>query len=196
MLMFHGVVADLYQNIKDYCLVDVTYEATELGIVRNGALQYCTNTAIGLNTLVRGLAKKLDIPHEEAHSFLREPYYSTGRAALSETKLEAMDSLLAEYLVALTSLFNETADTLSIPRVVFLHGNTFANAIVRPQVTTAAKMSAGSSPTVYDISDAILTTLYDTADRKALELVTSQPSMLLAAQFFHKPQPWHSIVDD
>ena len=194
--MFQGVIKDLYPTMSDCCLVDVTYEATELAVIRHGALQYTTQTSIGLNTLVRNFANVLNIPHEEAYSLLHEPSYTNARERLSKSKLEAMDAILADYHAALTDLLKEAGDTLSIPHTIFVHGTTLGDAIIKPCVTAAGRASAGATPVVYEITAELLTNTYTPEEKTALQKVAPYPSMLLEARFFHKPQPWSSALEE
>jgi len=185
MMMFQTLVRKLYPQTNDFCLIDVTYEATEIAIIRNDTLKYCTQTAIGVNTLARGLAKVLSIPHEEALAFMREPYYSTALKSLPDSKIMAMKEVLKNYQVQLVKLFKETGDNLSIPRTMFLHGSAGADGILQTQMMDAAKIATSSSYDIFEISSEILTKSYTAKQKKTLFSVTSDTSVLLAAQFFH-----------
>ena len=195
-MIFHAMIYDLYPQTTDYCLVDVTYEATEIAIIRNGRLLYSTNAAIGINTLARNFAKVLNIPHEEAYAFMREPYYSTARGALHAVKLAAAESVLADYHTQLVSLLKETGDILSIPRVIFLHGSSLADAIIKDQLTSAAKICTKSSHSIYEITAEILTKEYNAEEKSLFLRGLPDTGVVLAAQFFHKQQHRGTIIHE
>lgn len=194
MLMFHCIIRDLYYQMTEYCLVDITYEATEIGIVRDGILRYCTHTAIGISTIAREVAVTLNIPIEEAHAFLKEPYHTHARAALSAANQAALAVILTEYQDNVTALFHETGDTLSIPKVLFLHGGHQVEDFFSTQISAAAKAATNSSHTVHTVSTDLLTQNFSPEQKAALLLQTPDTGMLVAAQFFHKQHHCNDFI--
>src|SRR3990167_6612835 len=67
MLPYFFVIQDIVPPGTDYCLVDLTYEATEIGIVREGVLTYCTHTPYGAFTLAREISEALGYRNHSAH---------------------------------------------------------------------------------------------------------------------------------
>jgi cell division ATPase FtsA len=53
MLAMYSVAEESFDDSGDFCLVDVTYEATEIGVVRDGVLTYSTHTPYGSFSLAR-----------------------------------------------------------------------------------------------------------------------------------------------
>ena len=196
MMLFQTLTQKLYPKINDFCLIDVTYEATEIAVVKNSTLQYCTQTIIGINTLARGLAEVLKIPHEEALVFIREPYYSTALKTLSDSKTKAVQEVLQNYREQLVKLFKETGDNLSIPRIIFLHGTAVADAVLQTEVMAAAHIATSSTHAVLEISSEILTKSYTAEQKKKLFSVTSDTSVLLAAQFFHTKEKMGNFIHE
>jgi len=96
-----------------------------------------------------------------------------------------MKEVLKNYQVQLVKLFKETGDNLSIPRTMFLHGSAGADGILQTQMMDAAKIATSSSYDIFEISSEILTKSYTAKQKKTLFSVTSDTSVLLAAQFFH-----------
>ncbi|MFT5832171.1 MAG: cell division ATPase FtsA, partial [Candidatus Paceibacteria bacterium] len=66
MMANYYVTDTLQPSGVDYCLVDITNEATELGIVRHNALQYSTHTAFGRASIAREIAAATKLPLHEA----------------------------------------------------------------------------------------------------------------------------------
>jgi hypothetical protein len=186
MLMFHCIIRDLHNQFSDYCLVDLTYEATEIGIVRGGILRYCTHAPIGISTLARTISTVLNIPIEEAHAFLREPYHSHAKETLTETKRAEISVIFDEYQQNIAKLFKETGDKLTIPKIIFMHGGHQVEELFSIQLQNAAKIATNSTHTVHSITSEMLTQKYTTEQRKHLLTVSSDTAMLVAAQFFHK----------
>jgi cell division ATPase FtsA len=194
MLMFHCIIRELYNQLSEYCLIDITYEATEIGVVRGGILRYCTHTPIGISTLARTLVKVLDIPLEEAHAFLKEPYHTRAMEMLSEAKLAEVAVIFDEYQVNVAKLFTETGDKLSIPKILFMHGDNQTEDFFSRQLEAAAKKATGLSHSVHGVSSELLTKNYTPEEKKALITVSSDTGMVVAAQFFHKQHHCNDFI--
>lgn len=194
MLMFHCIIRELYNQLSEYCLVDITYEATEIGVVRGGILRYCTHTPIGISTLARTVVKILDVPLEEAYAFLKEPYHTRAMETLPVEKKSAMEVVFDEYQNNLAKLFTETGDKLTIPKILFMHGDNTTEAFFSTQLEAAAKKATGSVHAVHGVSTEILTKNYTADEKKALLTVSSDTAMLVAAQFFHKQHHCNDFI--
>lgn len=186
MLVFHSTIRELYPEMTEYCLVDLTYEATELAIIRDGVLQYSTHTHVGINTLVRNVALRLNTPEGDAEALLKRIYNTDSMTGTSEKERAVIETVLSEYQSALEELFHETGDSLAIPKVLFLHGNYLHERFFDNYLTSAAKAATGSSHTVHTLAHDLMLTHY-TGDSK-VQLIKNNidTGVLMAAQFFHK----------
>ncbi|MES2749453.1 MAG: hypothetical protein V4606_03600 [Patescibacteria group bacterium] len=194
MLMFHCIIREFNNQLSEYCLVDVTYEATEIGVVRGGILRYCTHTPIGISTLARTISTILNIPLAEAYAFLKEPYFSHAMESISPDKRAEVEVVFDEYQNNLANLFRETGDTLSIPKTLFMHGDNQTENFFSVQLTEAAKKATGSIHTVHKVTSELLTNHYNAEEKKALLTVTDDTAMLVAAQFFHKQHHCNDFI--
>jgi cell division ATPase FtsA len=194
MLMFHCIIRELYNQLSEYCLVDITYEATEIGVVRGGILRYCTHTPIGISTLARTLVTVLNIPLEEAYAFLKEPYHTRAMETMSEAKLAEVAVVFDEYQNNIAKLFTETGDKLSIPKILFMHGDHQTEAFFTRQLEAAAKKATNLTHAVHGVSSELLTKNYTAEDKKALLTVSSDTAMVVAAQFFHKQHHCNDFI--
>ena len=194
MLMFHCIIRDIHHQMTEYCLIDVTDEATEIGIVRGGILRYCTHTAKGIRTIARDIAKVLDIPIDEAFAFLTEPYHTHAIATLTASRLEKTETILSDYRSDITALFHETGDTLSIPKTLFLHGNAQTESFFSAQIESAAKAATNSTHTVHLVTAELLTELYTPEQKQTLQNPQIDTAILVAAQFFHKQHHCNDFI--
>ncbi len=188
MIIFQTIIKELYPTITEYCLVNLTYEATELAIVRNGVLQYSTHTNIGLNTIIRNLAIRLKTPEADAATLLKNLYQTNTLSSLSEKQQEALQLILQEYQSALEVLFHETGDSLSIPKIIFLHGSNEHEQFFDDVIALAAKAATSSTHTIHTITSELLLSLYNEEERKLMLSTGFESSLLMTAQFFHKQQ--------
>jgi cell division ATPase FtsA len=86
MLSLYSVVDELFKETNDYCLIDITYEATEIGIVRDGILSYSTHIPFGSFSLAREIAHVTSLPLMQSFQSLhtdrvlpRNTYYHSER---------------------------------------------------------------------------------------------------------------------
>ncbi len=184
MVTLFAIADQLFPGTADYCLVDISYEATELAIVRNRLVRYATHAPVGLNTVARALGKQLNLPEGEAQAMLREPYFSTARERMSQAEQTAVETIFAEYRTVLATLFHETGDNLSIPKVIFLHGHNSSELFLKVLVSDAAKAATNITHTVHELTEHILEANYDAAERLAVLRSVSDDSQILAIQFF------------
>jgi hypothetical protein len=186
MLLFHCIIRDLHHYTTEYCLVDITDEATEIGIVRDGILRYCTHTAYGISTIAHELATTLGIPIDEAYAFLREPYYSHALGEMNAENRAKVQAILTEYQSAVTDLFHETGDTLSIPKVLFLHGGFQTEVFFTEQIALAARSATNATHSIHPVSTELLTEHYTSEQKQAIMEGNPDTAILVAATFFHK----------
>lgn len=194
MLMFHCIIRELHHNATEYCLIDVTFEATEIGIVRGGILRYCTHTTTGISSIARLVATTLDIPLPEAYAFLKEPYHTHALGELSELKRLAINQIFEDYQLTITKLFHETGDSLSIPKTLFLHGGEQTEAFFATHITSAATAATNSQHTVYPVTEELLTATYTEEQRQLIQTTVSDTALLVAAQFFHKQHHCNDFI--
>lgn len=185
MLIYFCVIRELYSAFTDYCLVDVTYEATEMGIVRDGSLQYCTHIPFGSATLARRIATKSSVPVEEAFTYLKNPQIRA-RAEEQNPKLKTVIAQVCEqYREELVALFTETGDSLSVPKSMLIHTDLYTESFFKDQIAQGAHLATKVTHVVHDVSNTILTKKYDEAGKKAVRNARQDTALLLSAQFFH-----------
>ncbi len=185
VVMFNTVINKLFPDTTEYCLVDVSYEATEIAIVRDGTIRYCTHAPYGINTIARGLSEQLNIPHAEAYTFLREPYYTTALEQFSAKQKSVVGAVLGGYQEVITKLFQETGDDLAIPKILFLHGGNSSEIFFKLLLSLAAKAATNTTHTVYAVTDSILDAWYTPEEKANVLSAIADPSQVLSSLYFH-----------
>ena len=187
MLIFFYVMREMYPDSSEFCLIDITYEATEIGVVREGVLQYCTHAPYGSFSLAREISKILSIPLEEAYKFLNqsEEEMEVSLAKYSVEKKKDIAVIFGRYQEQLIKLLNETGDSLSIPKKIFLHGDLHSEPFFKRQIIEAANAATGSSHAVYTVSADLLTKNYSEKAQENLKNSNQDTALLISAQFFH-----------
>lgn len=185
MLIFHKIMREQLPHQNEYCLVDITNNATEIGIVREGVLQYCTHIPIGAHSLVYLLSNDLKLPFDEVLGYIRAPEKTAFWQNLSGSQKENVDKILLGYQKALADLFRETGDGLTIPKLILVHSNHLTEQFFDDQLEAAAKMATLTNHTVRPVTQALMESLYSEDEQKNLFKNTPDTALLIAAQFFH-----------
>lgn len=185
ILPYYFVLVDLIPDVNEFCIVDITYEATEIGIVRDGILTYTTHTPYGAFSLARELAELLGVPLEEAYGYLSCEDLNCFVTNTSEAKREEIEQILAAYRTKLSELFTETGDSLAIPKKIYLHANFSTEEFFSTQILAAAAMATRMQHATYNVTHELLTKHYDEEAKKALLGQNGDTALLISAQFFH-----------
>ncbi|MCA9361063.1 hypothetical protein KC845_00745 [Candidatus Kaiserbacteria bacterium] len=155
MTIFYKVIMSLYPSTLECCLVDITNEATEIGIVRNGTLQHINHIPIGVSTLTQKIATSLFIPTEEAYTYLKaNTEYAL--ASVGSAKQTLISEIYDSYTTELVNLFRETGDTLSIPQSVFMHTDLQTESVLRMLLKTATHVVTTTNHNVYTVTSDLI----------------------------------------
>jgi len=186
-LAFYIVSEDLLPVTFDKCLIDVTDEATEIGIVRDGSLRYATHTPFGLFSLAREISSITGLPLHESFQHLHDENFDHFLSTLSSTNQTDIQKVFETYTEKLAELFRETGDELSIPKQILLHTDLRSEPLLRAMVENAAKRVLKSDPIITAATPAILKSTFTSLLKNTPEKATdTDTSMLLSALFFHK----------
>ncbi|MCA9367711.1 hypothetical protein KC887_05650, partial [Candidatus Kaiserbacteria bacterium] len=186
MLMLYSVLRNIFPNQHDYCAVDLTYEATEIGVVRDGSLRYCTHTPIGLFSIAREISAITGVPVHEAYTHLRSSSFDAFMERLSATKQAEIEEMFEDYTSRIADLFHETGDRLAIPKNICIHTELNSEPIMAALLTKAGIQALKTQPLITKIASKIH------ADMRQAGIATSQSvsdeALYVAAAFFHTPQ--------
>lgn len=185
MLIYYCVLRELYPNATEFCLVDVTYEATEIGVVRDGVLRFTTHAPYGSYTLAREIASILNIPHEQAFAMMKM-HNDKFLEHAPKDKLNELTRMFTEYEGQVTELFRQTGDELSIPKTIFLHCGLYLEEFLRTHIGNSALVSTKGNHMIHQVTGEMLTKNYDPEYKKTLLAEFPDTSLLVSAQFFHK----------
>lgn len=185
ILMLYTIANELLSKPQDTCLVDITYEATEIGVVRDNILKYSTHTPFGSFSLAREISAATNVPLHEAFGYLHTEKPYSFIETLSTTQKSEVEAVFEAYLKRVTELFYETGDNLSIPRHISLHTDLNSETLFLDLVEKAAKRSTKSNPHITAISKEIIKQTYGVSNTDAKDTLPTDTALLVSAQFFH-----------
>ncbi|NCN11760.1 hypothetical protein GW937_00375 [Candidatus Kaiserbacteria bacterium] len=185
IFMLNTVANELLQLNNDHCLVDVTYEATEIGVVRDGVLTYCTHTPFGSYSLAREISAAINVPIYEAFGYLHTEKPYNFKLSLSTTQLKEIDEIFEAYTARVTELFHETGDELSIPKHITIHSDLNSETLFTDIIDHAVKRATKAKPFISKISSEIFEKYYRNSEVGPQKPLSTDTAMLVSAQFFH-----------
>lgn len=169
MVAYYETLRALEPDSTEVGLVDVTYEATEIGIVREGVLQYCTHVASGAFSVAREMALEQNISTEEALGAIQNP---------GELHSAPNQSQIDRYEKALVDLFKETGDRLSVPKTVYLHAPGATYAFLEQRIINAGKNATSGEMFVKPLTNTLTTSAGATTSQH-------DTSLQVSLWFFH-----------
>jgi hypothetical protein len=185
ILMLHSITRELLDKTFDVCLLDVTHEATEIGIVRDGILSYSTHTPYGLYSLAREIAEITGVPLIEASGYLHLEKPFEFMIALSKGQREDVEAVFEAYIERIVKLFHETGDNLSIPRNISLHTSLKSEPLFLDLIRKAAKRAIKTDPNITTVSTGIIKKSYKESTDSTSQQILADTNVILSAQFFH-----------
>jgi len=162
----------LMPHIYDVCLVDITDEATEIGIVRDSSLKYSTHVPFGRASLAREVAKATNVP-------LHEAFTTLANVQPPETKASKEIKIINDaYVKRVVELFKETGDRLTIPKNIYLETDRGLDLVFLPLIERAAEAASKGKVKVTVIKNKLLAS--QEKDGRHSDI-----ALLVAASFFH-----------
>lgn len=108
-------------SIQEFALIDVTSEATELGIISGGALMSTANTPFGSYTMAREIANQTKLTLEEAHSLLRMDAAEVRQQP--NTVQAARTAIETAYATHITDMIERAHEDTVLPHTVYVMGD-------------------------------------------------------------------------
>lgn len=186
ILMLFNITKELLPDTYDSCLVDITYEATEIGIIRNGVMTYCTHASFGSFSLAREISAVTNVPLHEALGYLHNEKPYSFMEKLDKSKNEDVQKIFDAYVEKVADLFKQTGDSLSIPKNIFLHADLYSESIFADLIENAAKRNNRTQPIITAVSKELIKQTYNSATEETSETIPLDTALLVSAQFFHK----------
>ena len=174
MHLFYQALDEARPETSEVCLVDITAEATEIGIVRDNVLNQTTYAPYGMYNLAREISVLCGVTLEEALGYMRIGG-SKLEQKLSSDKQQQLSTVINKYESELAKVFTKTGDALSIPRTIFLHTDHKYEDFFSKCLINGARTATNTDHSVHLI----------TSEFFAIDKVTDS-ALLLSAHVFHK----------
>lgn len=119
-LVSFSVVRDIFSAEKNFLLMDIRGEVTDISLVRDDALYSTSSFPIGRNFLTREVSSALNTIPEEANSLIR--IFLEGKADSNESaKMKIiLDNAQKRWLSSFRKILADLSEDMSLPRIIFL----------------------------------------------------------------------------
>lgn len=120
VIVSFAVARDMFVLQENFLLIDIGGEVTDIAMIKKDILGDSISYPLGRNFMIRGVAKKLDCPLEEAKSLIS--LYKDGHAVESiEKKFEPIiNDLKNEWLKGFQESLANLSDDISVPATIFI----------------------------------------------------------------------------
>ena len=169
LLTYYTAIRDIFPETAEMTLIDITGEATEVGIVRNEELTKVAHSLIGSQTLIRILSAKLKVPIATAKAFLQD-----NAPNMTDKQKIVAESVFEEYVEEVSNLLKSMGDILTVPSTMYLHTDKYSENFFKKYIAKASARATGGIHTVIPITKKILP-----------EIETEDTAILLSSFVFH-----------
>lgn len=173
LLVFYCVLRDLYPDTHAFCIVDISGEATEFGIVEDDVLTYSSFAPIGSNRLLRMMTEGQGVPHEHALSQLRGYQEKT----LSEDESRVVEGYLVQYRQITAQTLQKIYDDYHVPQTIVVTSSPEIRGILSEQIMLILNEVTKNTHNVLELDDHLVR-----------DIATESADVFLAisGRFFHK----------
>lgn len=185
-LVSFGAVRDIFSTEKNFLLMDIGGEVTDISIIRNDTIVKITSFPIGKNSFIRESAKSLNTIPEEAHSLLR--LYLEGKSIGQESeKMEkALIAAKEKWLLSFRKTLADFEGGLSLPKTIFLTVDTDVSKLFIDIIKNdefSAHTLANQAFTIVELSSRILKEYCQASKESNFRC---DPFLAVEALFFHR----------
>lgn len=181
-----SAVRDIFSTEKNFLLMDIGGEVTDIAIIRDDTLVKTTSFGIGRNALIRESAKLLKTIPEESHSLLRLLFEGKSIGKESVKMEKALLATKEQWLSSFRKVLADFSDGLSLPKTIFLTVDTDVSKwfidIIKNDEFSAHTLVAKPF-TVVELSPRILGKHCEAPQKRNSGC---DPFLALEALFFHK----------
>ena len=115
-----SVVRDIFKTEKNFLLLDISGEMTDIILVRNETITKIASFKLGRNFLIRKTASSLNTIVEEAHSLIRLFMDGKSKDTESEKIKVILNEAKGEWLSFLRKILSDFSEGFSLPKTVLL----------------------------------------------------------------------------
>ncbi len=169
MLVMYCVMRDIFPSVHSSCIVDITGEATEFGIVEQNLLIDNVFIQHGTNTVIRNAAKKLKTPEVDVRNQF---------IALDENTSLALKNEIVEYQNQLVSGITQILQNRTLPNDIIVTSHSSFTQTSKKIIEDALMQATSEKHKVITIESKLIEQISEGTEHDAY--------LAISARFFHK----------
>jgi len=119
-LLSYSVLRDVLEKDKDFMLVDISGEMTDISVVKQGILVESTSFGIGTNTIVRKVSKELATVPEIAESQIKIYIDGMSEESISQSIKNVLDKVKKEWQDEFSKSLKNLDSKHLLPQAMYL----------------------------------------------------------------------------
>lgn len=119
LLIAFITIRDIFTDKKDFILLDITGEVTDVAIIRNNLLISSSSFPLGKNFLIRRMVSSLNTTKEEAISILNMYQKNDIDDSMRDRLMSVFSSAEKEWLLSFTKAVTNLSEDSFVPQSVF-----------------------------------------------------------------------------
>jgi hypothetical protein len=172
MLVMYSVVRDLFPRVHSFCIINVTAEATEFGIVEDDVLMENSFVLKGTNAFVQGIMERSERPLADIQSSMR----SFGKDGIPEDADLLAESLL--YKKSVSEGIESILERRAIPNRFIITAHEPYKSYFREMIGESLRATLTKKPDLLAMDEHLINEISHGAGEDVY--------LALAARFFHK----------
>jgi hypothetical protein len=185
-LITFSAIRDMFPSVPDFLVMDITGEITEITLVRDNTIVETLSFPFGRNSIIRHIAKKLNLSPEIASSTFNMYMAKKTEGAVAEKLENIFIDLEKEWSVYFEDVLVDFSPTLTLPINIYMT----VDADIAPVIVDFIKLPKTDVTAVFrknvhvvHLEDEVFSTLYEGESR-----LEKNERVSLMALFFKKIQ--------
>lgn len=172
MLIMYCVMRDMFPKTDSLCIIDVTGEATEIGVVDHNVLVENVSIPTGSSTFIRSVMESTDRPASDVQTYMEE---GDDASPLNAPDLKPHTDA---YISSLEGVLSTIIAKRMVPGVAVITTHRPYSNFFLPLVSAALKNALGKNISILNVENKIGVTVSPT--------INGDVYLELGARFFHK----------
>ncbi len=172
-------------ELSEYTFINLTMEATEVAIVRNGTISFVNFNNYGIVSLARDLEEVIAIPYYSIINYIQSSTMTDLKQSLSEAKQKKVDQVLESFINKTNELFQQIDDGYLLSKTIYLHTPICTCNYIKSIVEKSVNSVSGDKHKVIDVDKKFSDYFHDTLNSSKNTSIYPC-SILFTGVFFHK----------
>lgn len=171
-------------DLSEYTFINLTMEATEIAVVRNGTISFINFNNYGILSLARDIEEATSIPYSSVVNYIQTSTMTDLISSLSEEKQNKVEKAISAFISNTNLLFDKLDDGYLLSKTVYLHTPICTCNYIKNLIERSLTTQSQDKHSVIDIDKKFNKYLEPFQGKKYTSIYPC--SVMFASTFFHK----------